>query len=144
MINRINIVCLGVEDLDKSLAFYQGLGFQTTFQKGSPIVFFNNSGTKLELFPIENLALDINKENPPVINKEGFSGITLACNMKTQTAVDDVMALVTKLGGKVIKQPEPTNWGGYSGYFTDLDGYYWEVAYGSMWQFDANDMLIID
>ena len=29
------------------------------------------------------------------------------------------------------------DWGGYGGYFTDLDGYYWEVAYGQDWEFDV-------
>ncbi|WP_264230140.1 VOC family protein [Acholeplasma laidlawii] len=144
MVNRINIICLGVKDIDASLEFYTKLGFKTTYQKGAPIVFFSNAGTKLELFPIENLILDINESNPPMISKGGFNGITLACNMKSIKEVDDLMMLVTQFGGLVVKHPQATNWGGYSGYFKDLDGYYWEVAYGPMWQFDDNDMLIIE
>lgn len=144
MINRINLICLGVKDIDKSLAFYKGLGFQTSFDQGSPIVFFNNQGTKLELYPALNLAKDINSDNPPVIQTGGFNGITLACNMKSKAEVDQLLNLVHHLGGDVVKKAIPTSWGGYSGYFRDLDGYYWEVAYGEMWQFDAQDMLIIE
>lgn len=144
MINRINLICLGVKNMDKSLAFFKALGFKTTAQFGAPIVFFNNSGTKLELYPVEELAKDINEVNPPVIQTTGFSGITLACNMKTKEAVDELMNLVQIHGGTIVKTPKTTSWGGYSGYFRDLDGYYWEVAYGPMWQFDAQDMLIID
>lgn len=144
MINRINLICLGVKDLDKSLAFYKALGFKTKATTGATIVFFNNDGTKLELFPIKNLAKDINEEHPPNIQYGGFSGITLACNMKTKEAVDDVMNFVESLGGKIVKVAQVTAWGGYSGYFQDLDGYYWEVAYGDMWQFDDQNMLIID
>ncbi|KAF1303030.1 VOC family protein [Candidatus Enterococcus willemsii] len=142
--NRINLVCLGVQDLQASLAFYQQLGFQTTARADAPIVFFNNQGSKLELFPIEQLAKDINETNPPTISRSHFSGITLACNLKSQAEVDQMMTLVRKAGGHIAKEPQPTDWGGYSGYFQDLDGYYWEVAYGGDWQFDEQEMLIID
>src|SRR5690606_36456078 len=113
MMNRINLICLGVKDLDKSLAFYKGLGFKTKATTGAAIVFFNNEGTKLELFPIKNLAKDIHEDHPPKIQRDGFSGITLACNMKTKEAVDDVMHLVQSLGGKIVKVPDVTAWGGY-------------------------------
>lgn len=144
MINSIHLVCLGVENVDKSLHFYQMLGFKTTFKKGSPIVFFNNNGTKLELFSLTNLIDDIYGENNVETKQATFNGITLACNMKSVKEVDDLIELVDKAGGKIIKKPVNTNWGGYSGYFSDLDGYVWEVAYGPMWEFDNNDMLIIE
>ena len=144
MMNRINLICLGVKDLDKACEFYKKLGFQTTAKKGAVIVFFNNQGTKLELFPISNLALDINKTNPPKYKEDLFSGITLACNMKSESEVDSIFKLVEAIGGSVVKMPEKTSWGGYSGYFKDLDGYYLEFAYCNSWQFDANDMLIIE
>ena len=142
--NRINLICLGVKDLDQSLEFYKRIGFQTTAERGAPIVFFNNSGSKLELYPIEKLALDIDESNPPTIQQAGFSGITLACNMKSKEEVDALMEKVVRHGGTIVKQPQKVSWGGYSGYFQDLDGYYWEVAYGSDWKFDENDMLIIE
>ncbi len=142
--NSIHLICLGVTNLDDSLEFYKNLGFQTKEKAGASIVFFNNCGTKLELYPIESLAKDINAKNPPVINQTYFSGITLACNMKSKTEVDELFAKVREIGGVIVKEPEPTDWGGYSGYFQDLDGYYWEVAYGDTWAFDENDMLIIE
>lgn len=40
------------------------------------------------------------------------------------------MKSVDKAGGKIIKKPVNTNWGGYGSYFSDLDGCVWEVAYG--------------
>lgn len=142
--NRINLICLGVRDMEKSLAFYKGIGFQTFEKEEEPaIVFFNNQGTKLELYPIEGLAKDINAENPPPISAGGFSGITFACNVKSESEVDELINLVDSQGGKIVKKPEKVFWGGYSGYFQDPDGYYWEVAYGPSWEFDENDMLII-
>jgi uncharacterized protein len=51
---------------------------------------------------------------------------------------------VEQVGGKIVKAPQKVFWGGYSGYFSDPDGYHWEVAYAESWNFDENDMLIID
>lgn len=143
--NRINLVCLGVKNMETALIFYKGIGFKTYEEADKPaIVFFNNQGSKLELFPIEALAKDINEAVPPVIQERGFSGITLACNVKSENEVDDLIELVRQNGGKIVKEPVRVSWGGYSSYFQDLDGYYWEVAYSSSWKFDENDMLIIE
>ncbi|MCC5893874.1 MAG: VOC family protein [Alkalibacterium sp.] len=143
--NRLNLVCLGVRNMRQSLAFYKHIGFKTVeTHEDPPIVFFNNQGSKLELYSIEELAKDINEENPPEYSKGGFSGITLACNMKTKEEVDQVMDQVKSAGGEIMKTPQIVSWGGYSGYFRDLDGYYWEVAYADSWAFDDQDMLIVD
>ncbi|MDR1693627.1 MAG: VOC family protein [Lactobacillaceae bacterium] len=143
--NRINLVCLGVRNIEKSLSFYKSIGFKTHEKENSSvIVFFDNEGSKLELYPIEELAKDINPENPPPIYQNGFGGITLACNMKSEKDVDDFIKLVEKYGGKIVKKPQKVFWGGYSGYFQDPDGYYWEAAYGPNWKFDENNMLIIE
>ncbi|MGP4106286.1 VOC family protein [Virgibacillus sp. L01] len=142
--NRINLLTLGVANISESLKFYRdGLGFQTSVTDDNPgIAFFDNNGTKLALYPLEELKKDINAEQPPV--KQGFSGITLAYNAKSTEEVDDVIKKAEQAGGTVVKYPVRVFWGGYSGYFSDPDGYMWEVAYGEDWKFDENDMLIID
>jgi uncharacterized protein len=142
--NRINLIALGVKNIGESLRFYRdGLGFETSVKEENPeIVFFNNGGTKLELFPLEALAKDINENDPP--RGQGFSGITLAYNAKSAEEVDEVMKKAERAGAKIVKSPQRVFWGGYSGYFSDPDGYYWEVAYAESWQFDENDMLIIE
>lgn len=143
--NRINLICLGVKDLAQSLKFYKGLGFKT-YEKAAnpPIVFFDTQGTKFELFPLDDLARDINADNPPVVSPTQFNGITLAINGKSREEVDEVMTKAASLGARIVKPAtQNPDWDGYSGYFQDLDGYYWEAAYGGMWQFDDNDMLII-
>lgn len=143
--NRINLICLGVRNMERSLAFYKNIGFQTYVKENDPpVVFFDNQGSKLELYPIEELAKDIDAENPPVISPGGFCGVTLACNLKSPKEVDAFMEIVVQYGGRIAKKPEKVFWGGYSGYFQDPDGYYWEVAYASSWQFDGNEMLVID
>lgn len=141
--NRINIITLGVRDITQSLRFYRdGLGFRTLIKEDDPaIVFFNNAGTKLALYPLEELAKDINEMEPP--KKNGFPGLTLAYNAKSIEEVDEVIDKAEKAGGTIEKSPQHVFWGGYSGYFSDPDGYYWEVAYSKDWSFDENDMLII-
>lgn len=142
--NRINLICLGVSNMERSVKFYRdGLGFQTTEDKDNPeIIFFNNQGSKLELYPVDLLAEDIDKSDPP--KGSGFSRITLAYNAKSKEEVDSIIQKAEKAGGVIAKHPQIVFWGGYSGYFSDPDGFYWEVAYSDNWKFDDNDMLIID
>ena len=143
--NRLNIVTLGTKDIVKSHEFFKKLGFQTSVrgEESNPdIIFFKNEGSKIALFPIQELAEDVNKQNPPKV-AGGFPGITLAYNAKSKQEVDEILNRVTLAGGTIQKEPQATDWGGYGGYFTDLDGYYWEVAYGEMWEFEESNMLVI-
>lgn len=143
--NRINLICLGVRDIKKSLEFYRNIGFKTSAaEERPPVVFFNNQGSKLELYPLEALAADISPGSPLPLSPGGFGGMTLACNLKSRAEVDAMMAEVARHGGTVVKAPQEVFWGGYSGYFKDPDGYYWELAHADVWKFDDNDMLIIE
>ena len=141
--NRINIICLGVNDMTRSIKFYRdGLGFKTKETSNNPdVIFFENAGSILELYPLELLAKDINPDNPPLLGV-GFGGITLAYNAKTKEEVDQVMQRAWKAGAIIVKEPQPVFWGGYHGYFSDPDGYYWEVAWGPNFEFDEKGMLI--
>jgi len=140
--NRMNIICLGVRNMEASIKFYRdGLGFITDEDKNNPeVVFFNTSGTKLELYPLELLAKDIDENNPPKIGTE-FCGVTLAYNAKSKEEVHAIIELARNSGAKIVKEPQDVFWGGYHGYFSDPDGYYWEVAWGPNFTFDEDDML---
>lgn len=107
--NRINLIGLGVRNISKSLRFYCDIGFQASLtgdEEQPVIVFFNNEGSKLELFPLEELARDINEENPPELSNGGFSGITLAYNAKSEAEVDGIFQLIKKVGAEVVKEPQ--------------------------------------
>ncbi len=80
--NKITCICLGVKDMGRSIKFYRdGLGYKTDCKENNPwVCFFDTPGTKFELFPLEQLAKDIDENNPPKGN--GFSGITLAYNVE--------------------------------------------------------------
>lgn len=129
--NRITIICLGVTNMERAIRFYKdGLGFQTTETRyDPPVIFFDtDQGIKLELFPVDLLAKDINADNPPSI-RSGFSGITLAYNVNSKEEVHQIIALAKESGAVIEKEPQDVFWGGYHAYFSDPDGYYWEVAY---------------
>ncbi|MDO5045912.1 VOC family protein [Campylobacter sp.] len=139
--NKITCICLGTRNMKKALEFYRDkLGFKTDCKESNPdVVFFDTFGTKFELFPLELLSRDINESSPPT--GSGFAGITLAYNVKSKKEVDEVIELVRKAGGVIIKEPQDVFWGGYHAYFTDLDGYYWEVVWGPDFKYDENGLL---
>ena len=144
--DRLNLVTLGVKDMVASLKFYRvGLGFEVSVvgDEAQPVVvFFKNKGTRISLFPIEDLLEDI--AGPTILTApQGFSGVTLAYNGKSKDEVDQVMQQAVEAGAELVKIPQTTSWGGYSGYFKELNGIYWEVAYGPDWEFDENDMLVV-
>ena len=120
--NKITCICLGVRDMEKSIKFYRdGLGYKTDCKENNPsVIFFDTAGTKFELFPLEQLAKDIDENNPPARN--GFVGITLAYNVEHKEDVDNVIELVRNTGGKIVKEPQDVFWGGYHAYFADPDG----------------------
>lgn len=144
--NRVNLITLGTKDIVKSHEFYKKLGFDTSIrgtEENPVIIFFRNEGSRIALYPVEELAKDVNVEHPPPISS-GFTGITLAYNAKSMSEVDEMMNRAKLAGAVIQKEPEKNDWGGYGGYFTDPNGYYWEVAYGADWEFDESNMLVID
>jgi len=138
-ISRVTTLTLGVADLGKATRFYEAvLGTPPNTSSGT-ITFFELPGTWISLYPLEKLAEDISPEVPIV--RSGFSGVTLAHNARSK---DDVVAIVRRAGSagaRVVKEPQETFWGGFSGYFADLDGYYWEVVWGPMFEFAENGEL---
>lgn len=140
---RISIVTLGVDDLARSFAFYaNGLGFPTTRKPESGIIFFQTGGTCLALYPRDKLAEDVSPHLSP--ERGPFPGITLAHNTRTKAEVETILALAERSGGKIEKRPQVASWGGYSGYFSDPDGYLWEVAWSDGWKFNDDGSLIIE
>lgn len=139
---RISIITLGVKDLARAIRFYRdGLGFTTKATEKDPIAFFETSGTRLALYPLNELKDDISSELKPL--GTGFNGITLAHNVRTKEQVAQVLTLAEGAGGKILKEAQDVFWGGHSGYFTDLDGYFWEVAWAECWKFNSDGSLIL-
>jgi hypothetical protein len=64
----------------------------------------------------------------------GWGGITLAQNLGSSEAVDALLAEVAAADGTVHRPGSPTDWGGYSGLFADVDGHRWEIAHNPFWR----------
>jgi len=125
MEQRVSIVTLGVADLDRSREFYERLGWRRSLPNTEGIVFFQAGGMALALFPRHELAKDANTAP----DGHGFSGLTLAYNARNREEVDLVLAEAEAAGGELLKPAQEAFWGGYSGYFSDPDGFLWEVAW---------------
>jgi len=122
------LITLGVRDVAKSREFYAGLGFNVKFD-GGWMADFKLEGIRISLYKIDKLAEDVNIYNPPEI-VTGFTGITIAYNLDSNPAVDEMYKKVQELGGTVEHAPEKAkDWNGYHFYFKDLDGHYWEIAH---------------
>lgn len=138
MRQKLNLITLGVSDFKKSLAFYEdGLGWKKSSFSMDELAIFPLGGITLALFPRHELAKDAGIENVSTV----FSGLSLSYNTKSEKEVDEVLQLVEKLGASIVKPAQKAFWGGYSGYFKDLDGHLFEVAYNPVWELDENDNL---
>ncbi|HEY1922334.1 MAG TPA: VOC family protein [Tepidisphaeraceae bacterium] len=138
---RISIITLGVTDLERSLRFYRdGLGFPTTWTPERGIIFFQTTGTCLALYPYAELAKDVSDRLP--LDRSKFTGITLAHNVRQKQEVDRLLEQAKIAGAKIEKPAQDAPWGGYSGYFSDPDGYLWEVAWGAF-EFNSDGTLKI-
>jgi catechol 2,3-dioxygenase-like lactoylglutathione lyase family enzyme len=122
---RISMITLGVEDLERSIRFYRdGLGLPMR-PDTEGVAFFEVRGTWLGLFPRQALAEDAGVAE----SGEGFRSFSLAHNVRTREQVDRVLEAAAKAGATIVKPAADTFWGGYSGYFSDPDGFLWEVAW---------------
>lgn len=138
MRQKLNLITLGVEDLKRSLNFYEkGLGWNKSDKSVDDLALFPLGGITLALYPREELAADVTVPYQPSL----FYGLTFSYNAKSENEVDEVLKKVAALGAEIIKPAQKVFWGGYSGYFKDLDGYVFEVAFNPFWEFDANDNL---
>jgi catechol 2,3-dioxygenase-like lactoylglutathione lyase family enzyme len=134
---RITVITLGVEDLERSVAFYRdGLGFPTAgivgaeFEHGAVAFFDLPQGLKLALWPRKDIAWDAGIPLSPSSPTE----ITLGYNVHSNGQVDQVMEAAAKAGATISKKAHQTFWGGYAGYFQDPDGHLWEVAWNPAWE----------
>ena len=112
---RISFVTLGVEDLERSRAFYRDTLKLPMLDTPPSIAFFEMGRTWLALYPRELLAADA---GVPAA-RSGFAGFTLAHNVGSPEAVDALLNEVSAAGAKLVKAGHRADWGGYSGYFAD-------------------------
>jgi uncharacterized protein len=139
MEQRVSLITLGVADLQRSREFYEHLGWRRSMIQAEGIVFFQTGGMALALYPRGELAKDANIAP----DSRGFSGMALAYNTRHREEVDSVLAQAQAAGAKLVKPALEAFWGGYSGYFSDPDGFLWEIAWNPSFQIAADGSIRI-
>lgn len=133
---RISVITLGVDDLDRSLAFCRdGLGLPsdgivgTEFAAGAVAFFRLAGGLTLALFPRRSLARDAGVAVGPRSGTE----FALAHNVGSPAAVEALLQQAEAACAQIVDPARERFWGGYAGWFRDPDGHLWEIAWNPAW-----------
>ena len=127
----IHVLTLGVADLERSLAFYRALGFDsegiigTEFPGGTAAMFDLRGGLVLALYGRKDLERDANA----TFDAPGRGEFSIGHIVGSRDEVDAVLAAAQAAGATLTEQPYDRPWGIYSGYFRDPDGHLWEVIW---------------
>src|SRR5262249_23504789 len=126
----------GVDDVPASARFYEALGFKRKFRAtGDEIAFFDGGGVVFAVWGWKNLADDATEADQP--RPKTFRGTTLAWNCRTHDEVDVALGTALRAGERWRRKGSKTDCGGYGVFFSDPDGYWWEVLQARV--FDSTD-----
>ena len=132
----ITLLTLGVDNLERAVAFYRdGLGLETAgivgedFPHGAVAFFELAQGLRLGLWAQDAIAHDTGLAKTAV----SPTAMTIGHNVPSRAAVDATMAEAERAGAAIVKPAGDTFWGGYAGYFQDPDGHVWEIVWNPAW-----------
>jgi predicted lactoylglutathione lyase len=126
MDQRISFITLAVSDLEATRRFYlDGLGWEAEMYVPDDVLMIR-TGQHLILSLWAEAAFEA--EVGPIRRGEGIAPITIAHNVRTEEAVDAVLELARRAGADPVEPGQRREWGGYTGYFADPDGFRWEIA----------------
>ena len=132
MEQRLSMITLGVANLERAVAFYENVVGWKAVPGPSGIAFFDLGGVVFSLYPHDDMAKDMNvtaRDSADV----AYQGFALAHNARSKEEVNLIFYKLEDNDATIVKEPEEVFWGGYSGYFSDPDGHWWEVAYNPHW-----------
>lgn len=138
MEQRISLVTLGVADVSRAKAFYEALGWRG--HELEQTVFFQAGGLAVVLWGFGDLAADAGL---PDATGPRFGGMALAHNVRSRSEVDQVIAAAQAAGATVTHPAAETFYGGYAGYFADLDGHLWEIAHNPSFTLTEDGSLML-
>ena len=127
MDQRVSFITLAVADIDVTRAFYlDGLGWQAELDVPGEVLMIK-VGERLVLSLWDEVGFEA--EVGPIRRGPGLVPLTLAHNVATRSEVDAVLATARAAGADPVGEAEERDWGGYTGYFADPDGFRWEIAW---------------
>jgi catechol 2,3-dioxygenase-like lactoylglutathione lyase family enzyme len=121
----VSYITLGSSDFNRSSEFYQNCLELPKLKSPPDVHFFSLGYTRLAIWSRESLATSADL----AFTGTGFQGFCLSHNVRSHEEVDSLLSRVAAGGGTVTRSAHTTDWGGYAGYFTDPDGFLWEVVY---------------
>ena len=122
----LSVMTVGLRDLEVTYAFYSSrLGWEAAQYVPDEVIFYQvGHGLLLAFFRRDHLAAEAGP-----MGEASAAPVTLGHNVDSPATVDAVLAEAAGAGGSIVAPGTHMSWGGYSGYFTDPDGYRWEVCY---------------
>ena len=127
MDQRISFVTLAVRDLAATRAFYvDGLGWSPALDVPGEVLMIK-VGEQVVLSLWNETGFE--GEVGPIRRGEGVAPLTLAHNVPTREEVDAVLETARSAGADPVQTAVERDWGGYTGYFGDPDGFRWEIAF---------------
>jgi len=127
MDQRISFITLAVRDLDATRRFYvDGLGWEPALDVPGEVLMIQ-AGDTLVLSLWDEVAFEA--EVGRIVRGEGVAPVTLAHNVPTREEVDRVLDTARSAGADPVHRAVERDWGGYTGYFGDPDGFRWEIAF---------------
>lgn len=140
MEQRLAFITLGVRDVGRSRAFYlDRLGWKAHQEVPGTVIFLQlNHGLILSLWDRAAMAAELGVEL-----SDGVPPLTLSHNVGSVAQVDAVLAQAREAGAAVEHPAVHQEWGGYSGYFADPDGFRWEVAFNPTWAVDDDGNVTV-
>ena len=136
---RVSMITLGVADIAASTAFYEALGLTKSSASQEAVTFFQAGPCVLGLYGRDALADDGNAAEL----WSGNGGFSVAYNVASKAAVDEMIVQAEKIGARILKTPQDVFWGGYHGYFADPDGHIWEIAYNPFFPVDEDGTVTL-
>jgi predicted lactoylglutathione lyase len=139
MKQRVSLITLGVSDLGRAIEFYSSLGWHPhPASVAGEVAFYQAGGMVVALWSRDALASDSG-----VADAGGWGGVTLAHNVAERKEVDDILSVAAHAGARIARSAAPTDWGGYSGVFVDLDGHPWEIAVNPGWAMTDDGSIVL-
>ena len=133
MQQQISVITLGVADIARARRFYvEGFGWAPVFENAK-ICFFQMNGLMLGTWLQGSLEADMQRRG--LMRPGAFA---LAHNVPTQADVQPLLDRLAGAGGRILRDGDAPEHGGFRGYVADPDDHAWEIAWNPAWKIDAD------